>query len=57
MIADIKTIDDFDIKGKTVLLRVDINSPVDSAKRIKDDTRIKSSAPTIKELSEKALKR
>ena len=56
MIADIKTIDDFEFRGKTVLLRIDINSPVDSAKRIKDDTRIKSSAPTIKELSEKGAK-
>ena len=26
----IRTIDDFDIKGKTVLLRVDMNVPIDS---------------------------
>lgn len=56
MIAGIKTIDDFEVKGKTVLLRVDINSPVDSKKRVKDDTRIRRSTPTIKELSEKGAK-
>ena len=33
----IHTIDDFDVKGKTVLLRVDINEPVDKANnRLKD---------------------
>ena len=57
MIDGIRTLDDFDVAGKTVLLRVDINSPVDSqTKRIKDDTRIKASVPTIRELSEKRAK-
>jgi phosphoglycerate kinase len=56
MITGIKTLDDFDVKGKTVLLRVDINSPVNSAKRIKDDTRISSSISTIEELSEKGAR-
>jgi phosphoglycerate kinase len=57
MIDGIKTLDDFDVAGKTVLLRVDINSPVDSqTKRIKDDTRIKASVPTIRELAEKRAK-
>ena len=27
--ADFNTIDDFDIEGKTVLVRVDVNAPVD----------------------------
>ena len=53
----INTIDDFDIKGKTVLLRVDINQPVDKEKNeLKDITRIKGCAPTVKELSEKGAK-
>ena len=27
--ANFNTIDDFDVNGKTVLVRIDINSPVD----------------------------
>ncbi|HDM89202.1 MAG TPA: phosphoglycerate kinase [Candidatus Bathyarchaeota archaeon] len=52
------TLDDVDVKGKTVLLRVDFNSPVDpDTKKILDDTRIKAHAETtIKELSEKGAK-
>ena len=56
MIAGIRTLDDIEVSGKTVLLRIDINSPLDSAKKIKDDTRIKRSLPTIKELSDKGAK-
>ncbi|MCD6537470.1 phosphoglycerate kinase [Candidatus Bathyarchaeota archaeon] len=54
----ILTLDDVDVKGKTVLLRVDFNSPVDpETKKILDDTRIKAHAETtIKELSEKGAK-
>lgn len=44
-------IDDFELKGKRVLLRVDINSPIDPAtKKIANDNRIKESIPTIKKL-------
>ena len=57
MIAGIKTLDDINVSGKVVLLRIDINSPVDSTtKKMKDDTRIRRSLPTIKELSEKKAK-
>src|SRR3972149_5164917 len=58
MVLDgIMTLDDFDVKGKTVLLRVDINSPVDAVtKKIKDDTRLSKSTPTIKELSDKGAR-
>ena len=57
MIDGIRTLDDFDVAGKTVLLRVDVNSPVDAqTKRIKDDTRIKASVPTIRELADKKAK-
>ena len=53
MSLGILTLDDFDLNGKTVLLRVDINSPVDRVtNRIKDDTRIRRCLPTIRELSE-----
>lgn len=51
------TIDDFDFEGKTVLLRVDINSPVDPLSGdLLDDTRLVLHSKTIKELSEKGAK-
>ncbi len=55
--ADFNTIDDFDIKDKTVLVRIDINAPVDpSSAMILDDTRLKLHAKTVKELSNKGAK-
>jgi phosphoglycerate kinase len=49
----ILTLDDFDFRDKTVILRVDINSPIDHrAGRLADDNRILKSLPTIRELSE-----
>ncbi|AEH07484.1 phosphoglycerate kinase [Methanothermococcus okinawensis] len=51
------TIDDFDFSGKTVALRVDINSPIDVNNGIiLDDTRIKACVDTINELSKKGAK-
>lgn len=51
------TIDDFNLEDKTVLVRVDINSPVDpNTGLILDDTRIKLHAETIGELSNKGAK-
>jgi len=52
------TMDDVDFKGKTTLVRVDFNSPIDpDTKKILDDTRIRAHAQaTIKELSEKGAK-
>lgn len=53
----IRTIDDFDLKDKTVLCRVDINQPVDKATNtLKSTARIKACVPTIKELSDKGAK-
>jgi phosphoglycerate kinase len=49
------TLDDFELKDKTVLLRVDINSPIEKGK-IADESRIKESAKTIKELSDNKAK-
>ena len=57
MSLDFYTIDDFDLDNKTVLVRVDINSPVDPSNGlILDDTRIKLHAETIAELSNKGAK-
>lgn len=52
------TMDDFTFEGKVVLVRVDINSPIDpQTKRILDDTRIRMHGDsTIKELSKKNAK-
>jgi phosphoglycerate kinase len=45
------TLDDFDIKGRRVLLRVDINSPIDEVSlRIEDGSKIASAVPTVREL-------
>ena len=51
------TIDDFNIEGKIIILRIDINSSVNpETGEILDNTRIKRHADTVKELSEKKAK-
>jgi phosphoglycerate kinase len=56
--AKYKTLDDFQVKNKVVLLRVDFNSEIDPAtKKVTSDVRIKAHAEsTIKELAEKGAK-
>lgn len=50
------TLDDFDLRGKTVFLRVDINSPVDpNTNMILDDSRFKAHMETINELRNSKL--
>ena len=57
MAKEFNTIDDFDVEDKTVLVRIDINSPVDpSSGIILDDTRLKLHAQTVKDLSNKGAK-
>jgi phosphoglycerate kinase len=51
MARDFFTMDDFDLTGRTVLLRVDINSPVDPATgQLLNDARIREHLTTIREL-------
>jgi phosphoglycerate kinase len=52
------TMDDFQFKGKTTLVRVDFNSPIDpNTKKVLDDTRIRAHGETtIKELAGKGAK-
>ena len=53
----IKTLDDFELRGKTVLCRIDINQPVDRATgKLKSINRIRACVPTIRELSEKGAR-
>ncbi|MGD8505128.1 MAG: phosphoglycerate kinase [Candidatus Bathyarchaeota archaeon] len=56
--SEILTMEKFELKDKTVLVRVDFNSPVDpQTKRVLDDTRIRAHAETtIRELMEKGAK-
>jgi phosphoglycerate kinase len=42
-----RTIKDTDIYGKTVLIRVDVNVPLDQNRNIVDDSRIRAVLPTI----------
>ena len=53
----INTLDDLDVKDKTVLCRIDINQPVDQKTgTLKDTTRIEACIPTLKELTGKGAK-
>ena len=57
MSLGILTLNDFELQGKTILLRVDINSPLDrDTKLIKDETRIRRCLPTIVDLSQRGAR-
>lgn len=48
------TLDDFDVKGRKVLLRLDINSPIDEETlRIEDESKVASAVPTVRELMDR----
>lgn len=50
-----KTLDDINVKGKTVLLRIDINTEISKGKA-RDSPRFKAHAETVKELKKKGAK-
>ena len=53
-VASFKTLDDLpeELQGKRVLVRVDLNVPMDGAK-VTDDTRLRAFLPTVLELSDR----
>ena len=53
--ASFRTLDEANVKGKRVLLRVDLNVPTENGK-VTDATRIEAVAPTIKEIADKGGK-
>ncbi len=51
------TLDDLELKGKTVLVRAEFNAPLDlETKKITDDTRIRASAKTVEAILDKGGK-
>ena len=53
--ADFRTLDDIDVKGRRVLVRADLNVPMKDGV-IGDTLRIERQAPTIRELAEKGAR-
>jgi phosphoglycerate kinase len=50
-----RTLDDADVNGKRVLVRADINVPMQDGK-VSDDTRLRAVLPTLKDLAAKGAK-
>ena len=53
--TDFRTLDDADVAGRRVLVRVDLNVPTESG-RVTDTTRLERIAPTIREIAGKGGK-
>jgi phosphoglycerate kinase len=47
-----KTLDNMDLAGKRVFLRVDYNVPLDHERRVADDTRIRATLPSLRKALE-----
>lgn len=52
---NVRTLDDADVRGKRVLLRVDVNVPMENG-RVTDATRIERVIPSIREIADKGGK-
>jgi len=56
IMPNVKTIDDVDLAGKKVLVRVDFNVPLDEKGNVADNTRIVAALPTIQKLVDQGAK-
>jgi phosphoglycerate kinase len=53
---DVKYLNQIDVSGKKVLLRVDFNVPMDKSGKVTDDTRVRASLATINYIREKGAR-
>ena len=53
---DMKYLNQIDVSGKKVLLRVDFNVPMDKSGKVTDDTRVRASLATINYIREKGAR-
>ncbi len=54
-LSNVRTIDDLDVEGKRVLVRADLNVPIENGE-VADDTRIKRVLPTLAKLKQGGAK-